>query len=72
VSKQNPKLAERLERGFETAIQDGSFDKLFNTHWYIQDALKLTKIQERKIFRLKNPLLTPETPLDRTELWYQP
>lgn len=72
VSKQNTKLAERLERGFEMAIQDGSFDQLFNTHWYIQDTLKLAKIPERKIFRLKNPLLPPETPLDRPELWYQP
>jgi hypothetical protein len=72
VSKQNTKLAERLERGFEMTIQDGSFDQLFNSHWYIQDALKLTNVQERTIFRLKNPLLSPETPLERTELWYQP
>lgn len=72
VSKQNQALAERIKRGFETAIRDGSLDRLFNTHWYIQDMLKKANIQKRKIFRLKNPLLTPETPLDRPELWYQP
>ena len=72
VSKENAKLAKRLERGLNMAIQDGSFERLFSTHWYIQDALKLTNIQERTIFRLKNPLLTPETPLERKELWYQP
>ncbi len=72
VSTQNTKLAERLERGLEMAIQDGSFDRLFNSHWYIQDTLKSANIQERTMFRLKNPLLTPETPLDRPELWYQP
>jgi hypothetical protein len=72
VSKKNTKLADRLRRGFELALDDGSFVELFNTHWYIQDTLRLAKIQERTIFRLENPLLPPETPLDRPELWYQP
>ncbi|MDM8556394.1 hypothetical protein QUF75_16850 [Desulfococcaceae bacterium HSG7] len=72
VSKQNKALAERLKRGFEAVIRDGSFDRLFNSHWYIQDTLKLANIQKRRIFRLKNPLLTAQTPLDRPELWFQP
>ena len=72
VSHKNAKLADRLRRGFELALEDGSFVELFDTHWYIQDTLKLAKIQGRTIFRLENPLLPPETPLDRPELWYQP
>lgn len=72
VSNRNLKLYERLERGFQMAVQDGSFEKLFNTHWYIQDTLKLAKIGQRRIFRLENPLLPPETPLDRKAFWYVP
>jgi hypothetical protein len=72
VSNRNLKLYERIERGFQMAIQDGSFEKLFNTHWYIQDTLKLAKIRQRRIFRLNNPLLPPETPLDRKAFWYVP
>jgi hypothetical protein len=72
VSNQNIELYERLERGFQMAIQDGSFENLFNTHWYIQDTLKKAKIGQRRIFRLKNPLLPPQTPLDRKEFWYVP
>ncbi len=72
VSKTNKKLHQRLQRGFQMAIEDGSFEHLFNTHWYIQNTLKLAKISERKIFRIQSPLLSPETPLDRKELWYIP
>lgn len=72
VSKQNMELHKRLERGFQAAIQDGSFERLFDTHWYIQDTLKLAKIGQRKIFRLVNPLLPAETLLDREEFWFVP
>ncbi len=72
VARENKKLHERLERGFQAAIQDGSYEKLFTSHWYIQDTLKLAKIEERKIFRLENPLLPPKTPIERKEFWYSP
>jgi hypothetical protein len=72
VAKDNTALAERLIRGFEMAIADGSFDQFFQSHWYIHDTLELADMPARKLFRLENPLLTPETPLDRSELWYQP
>lgn len=72
VSRTNPKLAERIERGFEMAIGDGSFQQLFDTHWYIQNTLKKADLKNRRVFRLTNPLLTPETPLKRKELWFTP
>jgi hypothetical protein len=72
TAKENRKLAERLERGFRAALKDGSFDKLFYNHPTIATVLKLAKLKERRIFRLKNPLLTPESPLDQKELWYTP
>ncbi len=72
VAKDNTALAERLMRGFEMAIADGSFEQFFQSHWYIHDTLELANMPIRTLFRLENPLLTPETPLDRPELWYQP
>ena len=72
VAKENTELAERLRHGFEMAIADGSFERFFENHWYIKDTLKLANMPARKLFRLENPLLPPETPLEREELWYQP
>jgi hypothetical protein len=54
------------------AISDGSFEKFFQNHWYIKNTMELANMPARKLFRLENPLLTPETPLDRPELWYNP
>jgi len=72
TAKENQKLADRIERGFRAAIKDGSFNKLFFNHPTIAKVLELAKLKERRIFRLKNPLLSPETLLDQKELWYNP
>ncbi len=72
VAKDNIPLADRLERGFRQAIQDGSFNQFFYNHRRIKNVFKLAKIKNRLIFRLKNPLLTPETPVDKKEFWYSP
>ncbi|MGD8176548.1 substrate-binding periplasmic protein [Marinimicrobium sp. ARAG 43.8] len=70
VSQQNTALAEALRQGLEKAIEDGSFDRLFMAHF--GDMLERADLKNRTLLRLENPLLTPETPLDRQELWYQP
>lgn len=72
VAKNNVKLAERLTRGFEKAISDGSFDRFFNNHKYIKDTLGRANLKSRTLFKLQNPLLTPQTPLNRKEFWYTP
>jgi hypothetical protein len=72
VAKDNTKLADRLERGFRLALEDGSFDQFFFGHPDIAKVLASTNLKERLIFRLTNPLLSPETPLDQEELWYKP
>jgi hypothetical protein len=72
TAKANQKLADRLERGFRIALKDGSFDELFYNHQVIANVLKSANLKKRRIFRLVNPLLTPETPLDQKELWYNP
>lgn len=63
-----PELAARIEKGLRLMIKDGSFDKAFND--FFGPALEETKLRERKIFRVDNTLLSPETPLDDKSLWF--
>lgn len=68
VNKRNTKLAADITEGMEKAIADGSFDKLFDEHW--GERVRKARLNERTVIELRNPLLTPETPSDRRELWY--
>lgn len=70
VNKNNLKLADAIRRGLESAIADGSFDKLFYLHH--GQALSLANIKKRTVIELKNPHLPNETPLDRKEFWLDP
>jgi hypothetical protein len=69
VAKDNKKLHDLIYKGFETAIQDGSYDKLFYSNPLIKDALNRTKISERVVIRIPNPSMGPKTPFDREEFW---
>lgn len=68
VNRGNTKLAEDIREGLEKAIADGSFDKLFKQHF--GERLRKARLDKRTVIELRNPLLTPETPSDRPELWY--
>ncbi|RZJ14406.1 MAG: transporter substrate-binding domain-containing protein [Acidovorax sp.] len=68
VNKRNTKLAADISEGMEKAIADGSFDKLFNEHW--GERVRKARLNDRTVIELRNPLLTPETPSNRRELWY--
>ena len=52
----------------EKAILDGSFDKLFQQ--YFGEGIRKAHLETRTVIELQNPLLTPETPTNRPELWY--
>ncbi|NDV27930.1 amino acid ABC transporter substrate-binding protein [Desulfovibrio sp. JC010] len=69
VSKNNTKLAERIEKGLMMAIEDGSFDELFYNHPQIRPALKKAKLKQRIIIDLNNPIMPPKTPLNDQRLW---
>jgi ABC-type amino acid transport substrate-binding protein len=64
------RLAARAREGMMGMIEDGTYDRIFLKYqkWKI-DALHL---RERKIFRISNPLLGPETPFSDKRLWYDP
>lgn len=70
TSKENPKLAQRIEQGLKMMIQDGSFEELFLK--YHKEDIKRVNLQERKLFRIANPLLPDTAPLDQEDLWFDP
>lgn len=54
VSKKNPRLAERIERGLNIAMRDGSFKKLFLESF--EKDIEKSNLKSRKLFTLENPL----------------
>ncbi|HEX5687564.1 MAG TPA: hypothetical protein VFY73_26415 [Ideonella sp.] len=68
VNKKDVALAETIRNGLERALADGSFDKLFCMQYAqnIADA----RLEQRTTIVLLNPILPPETPLARKELWF--
>jgi hypothetical protein len=69
VNKKNTRLAQDIDQGLEKAIADGSFDRLFDEHH--GERLRKAHLDQRIVIELKNPLLTPGTPIDRADLWYR-
>lgn len=67
VQKGNVELANDIHAGLEMALEDGSFDQMFYAEH--GELLKKYNLNKRRIFRLRNPLLSAETPLHRAELW---
>jgi ABC-type amino acid transport substrate-binding protein len=63
-------LAGRVERGLNQAIADGSFDRLFKE--YKGPLIERAHLAGRRVFNIDNAYLSPETPLARRELWYDP
>lgn len=68
TKKDNKKLAAIIQRGLEQAIKDGSFDQLF--YAFHQKEIMKANLDKRKVIEVNNPFLTPETPLNRKELWF--
>ncbi len=64
------RIAKRIEAGMEIMIKDGSLISLFNQ--YKSDLIKRAGLAQRRILRIPNPKLSAQTPLNRSELWYDP
>ncbi|MBQ4889900.1 transporter substrate-binding domain-containing protein [Shewanella sp. MMG014] len=62
VNKQNPELAERIEKGLQRAIVDLSFQELFLK--YYSDAILKAKLPQRTIIHLENQDYLSEKPID--------
>jgi Bacterial extracellular solute-binding proteins, family 3 len=68
VNRRNTRLAHDIRSGLEKAIADGSFDRLFQQ--YHGERLRKAHLETRTVIELRNPLMTPGTPTNRPELWY--
>jgi hypothetical protein len=71
VNQENHNLANRLEIGLKQAIEDGSFDELFYSFSGHKKALSSFPLKQASIFRIANPLIPKNTPLDDKRLWLQ-
>ena len=67
VSPATPLLADRIERGLNKIIGDGTFDIVFQEEFGAD--IELANLRNRKIFRLNNPLLSPQTPSEVESYW---
>jgi ABC-type amino acid transport substrate-binding protein len=63
-------LAKRIENGLNQLIKDGTFNAHF--HKYKGPLINRAHLRSRKLFKIPNNYLSPETPLNRRELWYDP
>ncbi|WP_347329542.1 substrate-binding periplasmic protein [Marinimicrobium locisalis] len=72
VGRHNQALAQRLKRGLELALADGSFEQLFFNHPSHQVMFSKGRFDQRKVLSLENPLLPDSVPLQREALWWKP
>jgi hypothetical protein len=70
VSKSQPQLAARIEKGLNLMIASGEFEQLFLQEY--GDELREAAHAKRHVIYLQNPLLPSDTPLSRKELWLDP
>jgi hypothetical protein len=64
------KMAQRLEEGLWSMIDDGTFDRIF---WkYNRAILQGLDLAHRRVIQLDNPFLPADTPLADTRLWLSP
>lgn len=68
VTPGNVELSEALEKGLRAALDDGSFDLLFEKHH--SGIIKRANLSQRQMYLLENPMLPAKTPLKESKLWF--
>jgi ABC-type amino acid transport substrate-binding protein len=63
-------LAARAEEGMRMMIADGTYDRIFDT--YQRNKIETLKLKSRRIYRIANPFVGPETPWKDKRLWFDP
>jgi ABC-type amino acid transport substrate-binding protein len=64
------RLARRITAGLESMVQDGTLNALFRKHK--GPVIERCGLEKRRVLSLRHPGISPETPLNRQELWYRP
>ena len=70
VAPDDKELASALELGLQRLRANGVMEKLFLQ--YHGEDLARARLGARKVIELRNPLLSPQTPLDKPDLWFKP
>lgn len=70
VAPDERELALAIELGLQRLRDSGAFDRLFMQ--YQGPDLARAALGSRRVIELHNPLLPPQTPLNKPELWYRP
>jgi ABC-type amino acid transport substrate-binding protein len=69
-TREGRRLAARAEEGMWMMIADGTYDAIFDK--YQRKKIMRLRLKERRIFRIDNPFVGPETPLQDKRLWFDP
>ena len=64
------RMAARAEEGMRLMIADGTYDRIFDR--YQRHKIERLHLKDRRIFRIGNPNVGPETPLRDKRLWFDP
>jgi hypothetical protein len=67
VNKDRPELAERIERGLNRALENGSYKKLFLATY--SEVIEKSQLPSRSLIRLQNSTLSPYFPKIDTSWW---
>ena len=70
VAAGQQRLASRLEYGLQLLMADGRFDQIF--HEFYDGLIDKVGLRKRRVFKLDNPTLSPQTPLAVKAYWYDP
>jgi len=70
VSPKYPRLAKRLQEGFELMLEDGSFEALFQAHF--AENIRKSNLHNRNILIISPTNIPIDTPFERDELWFTP
>jgi ABC-type amino acid transport substrate-binding protein len=64
------RLAARAEEGMRMMIDDGTYDRIFDK--YQRQKIERLHLKSRRIFKIENPFVGPETPFNDKRLWFDP
>ena len=64
------RLAARAEEGMRMMIADGTYDRIFDK--YQRSKILRLRLKERRMFKIDNPNVGPETPFADKRLWFDP
>jgi len=69
-TEEGRRLAARAEEGMRMMIADGTYDRIFDK--YQRHKIEELHLKQRRIFRIDNPFLGPQTPFSDKQLWFDP